>query len=553
MPEHAGGAVGDDSHDDTERDPDDDRQRDRQQLAGAHPGRRIQGHQPADRRLRDPGREGLPADFRRRDDRRARSARGRCCRSCAPAGRRRARPAAFTSRSRGRSTSWPIRPAGPRDADLRLQQRRDGARRLDDGAVHRRRHDHHRADRRGTYATPVSAIGSGTITIPAPGLPGAAGSSAEVSRPSYPFMLGTYDFADAHNSAKIDHLLVNNASTAAGAGGCQFNYVLDSDIYRRLRFGRRRRGPGARSRRSFRGSAAPAPPPAPAAPGWCSKTATTSRTPFSRSTSKSRRPACRSPSAHDGQNTFISPYFNCTTAVSATASTRNVLINPNFGGAVINRGPQSTGDPGDRHRQPGAVAVPERRELHRRPAIDRRHRALELQRARRLAGGHAAGARRGRAGWSMGFATDNGKGMTVTAPSGSASSRRQVAVVASRSAPAITSISSWSIDGSNFRVRDRDPQHPDRATGSRRRDWPGNWLYPSTGGYAATLADNGNVLSSFNTERRPHRDPAADDGAVARLVDGVCDRQRQGADDQGQRHRGGNILWPARDGVGRRR
>ncbi len=44
-------------------------------------------------------------------------------------------------------------------------------------------------------------------------------------------MLGTYNFADAHNSAKIDHLLVNNASTAAGAGGCQFNYVLDSDIF----------------------------------------------------------------------------------------------------------------------------------------------------------------------------------------------------------------------------------------------------------------------------------------------------------------------------------
>src|SRR5207302_5252060 len=30
-------------------------------------------------------------------------------------------------------------------------------------------------------------------------------------------------------------------------------------------------------------------------------------------------------------------------------------------------------------------------------------------------------------------------------------------------------------------------------------DWPGNWLYPSTPGYAAALGDNGNVLSSYNT------------------------------------------------------
>src|SRR6202040_4397733 len=29
--------------------------------------------------------------------------------------------------------------------------------------------------------------------------------------------------------------------------------------------------------------------------------------------------------------------------------------------------------------------------------------------------------------------------------------------------------------------------------------WPSNWLYPSTPGYAATLGDNGNILSSYNT------------------------------------------------------
>ena len=51
------------------------------------------------------------------------------------------------------------------------------------------------------------------------------------STPTYAVVLGKTDFSDAHNSAKIDHLIVNNSSTAPGAGGCQFNFVLDSDIY----------------------------------------------------------------------------------------------------------------------------------------------------------------------------------------------------------------------------------------------------------------------------------------------------------------------------------
>jgi hypothetical protein len=83
----------------------------------------------------------------------------------------------------------------------------------------------------GTFAAPVDAINAGVSITLHTGLPSSADVNAQVSRPSYPFMLSTYNFADAHNSAKIDHLLVNNASTAAGAGGCQFNAVLDSDIW----------------------------------------------------------------------------------------------------------------------------------------------------------------------------------------------------------------------------------------------------------------------------------------------------------------------------------
>jgi hypothetical protein len=46
---------------------------------------------------------------------------------------------------------------------------------------------------------------------------------------------------------------------------------------------------------------------------------------------------------HNGLNTFISPYFDCVTAVNATASIGNTLINPNYGGNVVNYGPNSVG------------------------------------------------------------------------------------------------------------------------------------------------------------------------------------------------------------------
>jgi hypothetical protein len=42
------------------------------------------------------------------------------------------------------------------------------------------------------------------------------------------FTLGKPDFSDPQNSIKIDHLVVNNGG---GGSACQFNYVLDADIF----------------------------------------------------------------------------------------------------------------------------------------------------------------------------------------------------------------------------------------------------------------------------------------------------------------------------------
>lgn len=45
--------------------------------------------------------------------------------------------------------------------------------------------------------------------------------------PGYAVQFGNADFSDAHNSIKVDHLVVNNR----GASGVQLNYVLNAEIF----------------------------------------------------------------------------------------------------------------------------------------------------------------------------------------------------------------------------------------------------------------------------------------------------------------------------------
>jgi Pectate lyase superfamily protein len=140
---------------------------------------------------------------------------------------------------------------------------------------------------------------------------------------AYTVVLGKPDFSDAHNSAKIDHLIVNNASTAAEAGGCQFNYMLDSDVYtvcvssggasglafEQVQFSRVS-GAGTAAGTGGRGVV-------------LENGYNFSNTFFALDLEVS--PTCLSITFdHNGLNTFVSPYFDCVTAVSATASVGNV-------------------------------------------------------------------------------------------------------------------------------------------------------------------------------------------------------------------------------------
>jgi len=315
------------------------------------------------------------------------------------------------------------------------------------------------------------------------------------SAPTYAVVLGKTDFSDAHNSVKIDHLIVNNTSVAPSAGGCQFNFVLDSDIYAICVSAGGAAGLALEQTQFSRISGAGT------AQGIGGRSLVLengynfSNTFFALDLEVS--PTCLSITFnHNGLNTFVSPYFNCQTAVNATASIGNVLINPNYGGATINFGPSSTGitviGGGSRSRWyfPSTAS----------------YTAAPVDDGLNISSYNAPGTSLAvtlpavgsvNPGWTMTFATDNGKGMTVTAPSGAILSGGK-AVSSIALGPGNYENVALQSDGNNWRMIS-STRNTRLVNGFDPPPWPSNWLYPSTSGYAATLGDNGNTLSSFNT------------------------------------------------------
>jgi Pectate lyase superfamily protein len=318
----------------------------------------------------------------------------------------------------------------------------------------------------------------------------------EGSTSGYAFVLGKTDFSDAQNSAKIDHLIANNASTASTAGGCQFNYVLDSDIYAVCNSA----GGGAGlalEQVQF---------------SWIEGAGTASGSggrsivlengyDFSntlKALDLEVSPICLSiTTPHNGLNTFFSPYLDCQTAISATASTGNTLINPNYGGAVVNYGPLSTGisvlGPGSR----GNWLFPSGASYTAAPVDDglsvSSYNATGASLAVTLPSVAAVNP-----GWTMGFASDNGKGMTVAVPDGALFLSGGLALGMMTLGPGNYEYLRLQSDGSNWRVLSAS-RNTQLQNNFEPPPWPARWLYPSTSGYAATAADNGNTLSSYNS------------------------------------------------------
>ena len=313
--------------------------------------------------------------------------------------------------------------------------------------------------------------------------------------PDYVVVLGKTDFSDAHNSSKIDHLIVNNSSTAPGASGCQLNYLLDSEVYavcvsagggagialEQVQFSRLS-GAGTAEGTGGRGLV-------------LENGYNFSNTFLALDLEVS--PTCLSITFnHNGLNTFLSPYFDCTTAVAATASVGNVLINPNYGGATVNYGPLSTGISVIGTGSRDAWLFPTVASYVARPIDD----------GLSVSSYNAPGASMNvtlpaigdlHPGWSMSFASDNDKGMTITASIGSIISggKNVGSMVLGAGNYEYVRLQS---DGSNFRIVS-STRNTRLANGFEPPPWPSNWIFPNGSGYAAALSDNGNVLSSYNS------------------------------------------------------
>jgi hypothetical protein len=314
--------------------------------------------------------------------------------------------------------------------------------------------------------------------------------------PGYAVVVGKTDFSDQHNSAKFDHLSVNNSSTGATAGACQFNAVYDSDIWAVCV------GAGGGAGMAFEQTQFSRISGAGTAQGTGGRGIVLengydfSNTFFALDLEVS--PTCLSiTTAHNGLNTFVSPYFNCATAVNATASSGNVLFNPNYGGAVVNYGPQSTGISVIGGGSRGKWLFPSVASYSPAPADD----GLDLSSYNTPGASmtvNLPAIASLNQGWSMGFVTDNGKAMTINAPAGTSILYQGKALSSVTLGGGNYEFARVESDGGNFRVTD-ETRNSKLLNGQEPSPWPTNWLFPSTSGYSATLQDNGNVLSSYNT------------------------------------------------------
>jgi hypothetical protein len=108
------------------------------------------------------------------------------------------------------------------------------------------------------------------------------------------------------------------------------------------------------------------------------------------------------------------------------------------------------------------------------------------------------------AGWSIGFATDSGKGLTAQAnpTNGGHIVYPKIAASAATALTLAGDIYEFAIlqyDGSgNFRLEQVTPATAQQL-GMAGTGGIGRWSFPATSAYAATLADNGNMVSSFNS------------------------------------------------------
>ena len=149
--------------------------------------------------------------------------------------------------------------------------------------------------------------------------------------PDWALRVGLDDLSDAHNSAKIDHLVVNNNSGAGGRGAVRLNYVLNSDIFVVADVAGGGAGLALEQVQFSRiGGAASAT----AGTGLSIENGYTFANTIQAIDLEVAELCLAMTSPRATHNTFVSPYFNCKQAVVSLNGSANLLMNPMWGGAV---------------------------------------------------------------------------------------------------------------------------------------------------------------------------------------------------------------------------
>ena len=145
---------------------------------------------------------------------------------------------------------------------------------------------------------------------------------------------GLNDYSDAHNSAKVDHLIANNAGSGSAV---RLNYVLNADIFAVAVTA----GSAGLVMDQVQFSKISGAASATTGTAMLIQNGYTFSNTISAIDLEVARTclAITSPSA--SHNTFVSPYFVCPTAIVASSGASNLLFNPLYGGGTSAPAPGS--------------------------------------------------------------------------------------------------------------------------------------------------------------------------------------------------------------------
>jgi hypothetical protein len=148
--------------------------------------------------------------------------------------------------------------------------------------------------------------------------------------PDWAVRFGLDDLSDAHNSAKLDHLIVNNGNRSQSAGAVRLNYVLNSDIFvvadsaggtglafEQVQFSR------------ISGAAS-----ATTGTGLLIENGYTFSNTVQAIDFEVAQVCLTITSSQATHNTFVSPYINCKKAATSLNGSANLMINPMWGGDI---------------------------------------------------------------------------------------------------------------------------------------------------------------------------------------------------------------------------